>query len=94
MSIKEYYNGTSVLERRNDDPPEDGMFSYDEPVTIGRFRRQRTQIVYNGLSERVSSNATYASDEPMREGDLIDGIEIVKVDAPHGGETKYWRAYV
>jgi hypothetical protein len=95
MSLRNYYNGIFVVEKRNNLPPEDGEYSFDSPIHVPCFRRKKTQVLELGLSERVISNVSYATQAiVLAVGDRIDGAEVIAVDEPHGGNLKYWRAYV
>jgi len=95
MSISAYYNGTFDYERRNDEPPVDGQYSYNAPISIGAYRRKKTRVIFNSFKQNVTSNSSYATEDvELREGDKIDGHIIMALDEPDAGGIKYWRGFV
>lgn len=96
MSIRSYYNGKYRLEKRIiDGEPIDGGYAYEEPILIGCYRRQKTQLVRQGMSQTFSSNASYATEDiELVKGDKIDGMVIIEIDAANANGVKFWRGYV
>lgn len=95
--IESYYNDENKVElkRFNENGQAYGKLTYNRPIKLHCFVREKTLEVVNSNNQTVVSNTSYATRQiELRENDIINDRRVIAVDRPKGDDYRYWRAYV